>query len=103
MKLWRRCEICNKDFFMEADACPNNVGHVLTVVTPQPVEQAPPAETKPEEGAVVDAEFEAPGEKLEGEAREVMEDCIDRAREVGGAQMEAEVLRGEGEPGKEEG
>ncbi len=124
MKLWRRCGICNEDFLSESDVCPNNVGHVLIVITPQPVEETPP-EAPPEppvakteapveesksEGSVVDAEFDPPpGEaveepgKLEGEAKQVMEESIDRAREVGGAQMEAEMMgQAPGEPGEEE-
>jgi len=124
MKLWRRCGICNKDFFSESDVCPNNVGHVLIVIAPQPVEESSPVappeppvakteapvEESKAEGSVVDAEFDPlpteavkePG-KLEGEAKEVMEESIDRAREVGGAQMEAEMMgQAPEKPGEEE-
>lgn len=50
MKLWRRCGFCNKDFLTESDACPNNVGHVLIVMSPQPEEVLPTSEPQaPEE------------------------------------------------------
>lgn len=34
--LWKHCPVCNKDFLITSDVCPNHTGHTLTLIIPQP-------------------------------------------------------------------
>ena len=77
--LWKNCATCNQNFKTASDVCPNHSGHTLTLLMPQPIEEA----TVPENPRAT---------ALTEEAKEVMEESIDRAREVGGPQMEAEMM-----------
>lgn len=87
---WKRCDVCKEDFDTMAEVCPHHTGHILTLISPQPVEATGPVEP-------------VKAESLEPEAQKVMEESIDRAREVSGAQMESEMMgQAPGEPGEEE-
>ena len=69
-KEWRRCNICEQDFLIEGNTCPNHTGHFL-VPTGRAVEEegspameaedtgsAPPAEISPDPSP--DAKVEEP-------------------------------------------
>lgn len=34
--LWKHCPVCNQDFNMVSDVCPNHTGHTLVLIIPQP-------------------------------------------------------------------
>src|SRR3972149_7369353 len=77
--LGKNCATCNQNFKTASDVCPNHSGHTLPLLMPQPIEEATVSE-KPK------------ATPLTEDAKDVIEESIDRAREVGGPQMEAEIM-----------
>jgi len=50
---WKRCDVCKENFDTKSDVCPHHTGHILTLISPQPVEEVPESsivETPPSEG-----------------------------------------------------
>lgn len=98
-KLWRRCSICNQDYLTKSDACPVNVGHVLTVIDPQPEIELPPMEPQAPEAPPV-----APPEEPPKAPEPPPEPAVAGGAALGESAFDisGESLPPAGEPGKEE-
>lgn len=72
---WKHCSICNQDFKMVSDVCPNHTGHILTLISPQPIEEVSPEETSViEEPVAVEEEAPAGSPVVEEVKEEVKEE-----------------------------